>query len=42
MGVGNSACFLDKQAEGEIQQVWDFVKARLFSEQKSKKQKLTA
>ncbi len=41
MGLGSSACLLDKQAEGEIQQVWDFVKARLFEEQKSNKKKLT-
>ena len=42
MGLGTSACLLDKQAEGEIQQVWSFIKARLFEERKSKKQKLIA
>lgn len=42
MGLGSSACFLDKQAEEEIRQVWNFVKARLFEEQRSKKQKLIA
>ena len=33
MGLGSSACLFDKQAEVEIQQVWNFVKARLFEEQ---------
>lgn len=41
MGLGSSACLFDKQAEVEIQQVWNFVKARLFEEQKSNKKKLT-
>lgn len=41
MGLGSSAASLDKQAEEEIQQVWSFIKTRLFEEQKMKKKKLT-
>ena len=42
MGLGTSACFLDKQAEEEIKHVWSFLKSRLFEERKSTKQKLIA
>lgn len=40
MGQGNSAATFDKLAEEEIKQVWNFIKARLFEEQKSTKKKL--
>jgi chromosome partitioning protein len=42
MGQGNSAATFDKLAEEEIKQVWNFIKARLFEEQKSTKKKITA
>lgn len=42
MGSGGSACDIDKSAEEEISQVWEFVKSRLFNLQKTAKQKMTA
>lgn len=42
MGQGISAGSLDKVAEEEIMNVWNFIYSRLFDEQKNIKQKLTA
>lgn len=42
MGTGGSACEIDKSAEEEIRQVWEFVKARLFNYPKTSKQKMVA
>lgn len=42
MGSGSSACEVDKSAEEEIKQVWEFVKSRIFNLQKTSKQKLIA
>jgi len=42
MGQGNSASFFDKTAGEEITHVWEFIKTRLFDEERSQKQKLIA
>lgn len=42
MGQGSAAGFIDKIADEEITQVWDFVKDRLFVEERQHKQKLIA
>jgi len=42
MGQGASAGSFDKVAEEEISNVWQFINARLFDEQKNVKQKLMA
>jgi chromosome partitioning protein len=42
MGMGESARNIDKKAEDELCQVWNFIQERLFDENTSKKVKLTA
>lgn len=42
MGTGGSACEIDKLAEEEVSQVWEFIRAKLFNLQKTQKQKLIA
>lgn len=42
MGQGSAAGFIDKIADEEITQVWEFVKDRLFVEERQHKQKLIA
>ncbi|MEB3702470.1 ParA family protein [Candidatus Bealeia paramacronuclearis] len=42
MGMGNSACEIDKAAEEESRQVWKFIKDRLFESKQNKKSKFVA
>jgi chromosome partitioning protein len=42
MGTGGSAAEIDKLAEEEVRQVWEFVKSRLFETSASLKKKLFA
>lgn len=42
MGQGISATFLDKVADEEVSQVWEFIRIRLFDEEKNTKSKLIA
>lgn len=42
MGQGSSASFFDKTAGEEITHVWEFIKTRLFDEERLQKQKLIA
>lgn len=40
MDIGNSACEIDKAAEEEIKEVWNFIKGKLFETKANKKTKL--